>query len=59
MLFARRRRGRLLIAIGLSVLLTLVLYRFPPLPLYGIALAALTLLIFIWRVWPSRPPRPL
>lgn len=58
MLFARRRPGRLLTAVGLSVLLTLVLYRLPPVPIFGIALAVFTLLILFWRVWPSRPPIP-
>jgi hypothetical protein len=58
MLFARRRSGRLLTAIGLSAILTLVLYRFPPVPLSGMALAVFTLLILIGHVRPSRPPRP-
>jgi membrane protein implicated in regulation of membrane protease activity len=60
MLFARRWPGRLLTAVCLSALLTLVLYWFPPVPLSGIALAFFTLLILIWRVWPSHPlsPRP-
>jgi hypothetical protein len=58
MLFARRWPGRLLTAVCLSALLTFVLYRFPPVPLTGIALAVFTLLILIRRVWPSRPPSP-
>jgi len=58
MLLARRRPGWLPIAVGLSALATLVLYRLPPLPQYGIAMAALILSIFVWRVLVSRPPRP-
>jgi len=58
MLFARRRPGRLLIAVCLSALLIVVFFRFPPVPLSGLALAVLTLLIFIWRVRRSRPPCP-
>jgi len=62
MLFARRRPGRLPTAIGLAGLLTVVLYRFPPVPLSAIALAVVTLLVLIWRLQPSRRPpeaRPL
>ena len=55
MLFARRRPGRLPTAIGLAALLTLVLYRFPPVPLSGTALAVFTLLVLTWRLRPSRP----
>ncbi len=50
LLFARRWRGRLLTAVGLTALLTLVLYGFPPVPVYGIVLAVFTLLVLIWRV---------
>jgi len=57
MLFARRRPGRLLIAICLTALLTVVLFRFPPVPLSGLALAVFTLLILIWRVRPYRAPK--
>ena len=57
-LFARRWKGRLLTAIGLSALLILVLYGFPPVPAYGLALAIFTLLILVWRVAIFRPDRP-
>jgi hypothetical protein len=56
-LFARRWKGRLLTAVCLTALLTLVLFGFPPVPVYGIALAAFTLVILIWRLRPSHPPK--
>ncbi len=53
MLFAWRRPGRMPTAVCLSALLTLVLYRFPPVPLYGLTLIIFTFLILIWNIWPS------
>ena len=48
-LFAGRRPGRLPAAACLTALLTLALFRFPPVPLTGIVLAAATLLVLLWR----------
>jgi hypothetical protein len=55
-LFARRQPGRLLTAVCLTVLLIFVLYRFPPVPVCGVALAVLTLVILVWRVRSPHPP---
>jgi len=56
MLFARRRSGRLLTAIALTALLVVTLFRLPPVPFSGLALAALILAVFAWRGRPSRRP---
>jgi hypothetical protein len=58
MLFAWRQPGRLLTAVGLTALLTFVLYRFPPFPAFGIALAVLTLGILLLRIRSSHSPVP-
>lgn len=53
-LFARRKPDRLPTAIVLTARLAVMVIRFPPVPLSGLAPAALTLLVFSWRVRPSR-----
>jgi hypothetical protein len=56
MLFARRRPGRLLEAVCLTTLLVFVLYRLPPVPAFGVALAVLTLGLLILRIRSSHAP---
>ena len=57
-LFAGRRRGRLPTAACLTVLVTLALYRLPPVALTGIGMAAFTLLVLLWRVGIFGRPGP-
>jgi hypothetical protein len=53
MLLVRRKIGSLLTAVALTILLTFVLFRLPPIPLYGIGLAVVTAIMLIWVTLPS------
>jgi len=53
MLLVRRKIWSLLTAVALTILLTFVLFRLPPIPLYGIGLAVVTAIMLIRVALPS------
>ena len=53
MLLVRRKIESLLTAVALTILLTFVLFRLPPIPLYGIGLAVVTAIMLIRVTLPS------